>query len=234
MASALAFTTGCDKNKGGGGGDDPDIPSGNGFVINAKVEDGNDYNDEIATVKAVMYNWDTEEEYSAASCKYANGGFKLTLPETVSAKYLHVIDEDFDDFEGTISDPQAKMGFVSIEAYDDDKEYIGSFVHGDFDKSIWVQYMYFDRDVTINGYDNEFDDEYNCSFKKGWNIMYITYTDSDYGWLYSTKKPSGANPKWYFEDDYDWKASPNNKAKHTRQTSDTYISHYEIKYIRAK
>jgi len=201
MASALALITGCDKNKGGGS----DEPTGGGFVINATVVDGDDYNDEIATVKAEMEN-DEEETFYIASGKYANGGFKLTLPNNVSEKHLYAINETFDDFDGTISDPNAKIGAIWISAFDENGKLIGEFYQeydGD-DEGIEANYLYVDRKVIVKGYDDEL--EFDCSFKKGWNIVYGIETDE--GGKITTQKPSGVNLKWYYYYFKDDKSTP--------------------------
>jgi len=187
-------------------------------IINATVVNGDDYNGYIATVKAMTGYEDDDDwyEYELVSGKYANGGFKLTLPATVSDKYLWDITDafEFDDFQGTISDPKAKIVGMWTEAYDKNDEDIGEFYcEKYYDSDNWMEYVYVDRNVTIKGYDDEYGDEYDCSFTKGWNIMYIIIA-TNYEWTYTTTKPSGINYKWYFYDESDWKKSPSDKGKH--------------------
>jgi major membrane immunogen (membrane-anchored lipoprotein) len=60
--------TGCDKRNGG--------DNGGGYVINAQVEDRWGFNDRIATVQALMYRDEDDEDddkIAIASCKLENG-----------------------------------------------------------------------------------------------------------------------------------------------------------------
>jgi len=208
----------CKKDKdsknddpGGGGG------GGGALAINATVVDGNDYNGYIATVKAMME--DDYDDYAIASGKYANGGFKLNLPESVPARYLYSFDYIFEeDFEGTISDRKAKTGDVWIVAYDREDDEIGEFLWTNENEDVWAYYVYVDRNLTIKGheswyysYENEYYyTEYDCSFTKGWNILY--YVEKGYyEELFTTKKPSGTTLKWYYEDWDWWKKSPSDR-----------------------
>ena len=195
-----------------------DDPGGGGgaLQINATVVDGNEYNGKVTTVKAWMGI--DGNEYVAASGKYANGGFKLTLPETVPAKYLDDISGVFDeDFEGTISDKKAKIGgFGAIIAYDSQDRDIGDFSQEDYENDSWVGYMYVDRDVTVKGSLSYYDDyeywteRFDFSFTKGWNIFYGIEKGNEV--IISTKKPAGTNYKWYgYISDYNWKKSPNDR-----------------------
>ena len=203
-----------DDNGGGGGGGGGNNP----FVINATVVNGNDYNDYISTVKAVIYYaWGYGEDYVVASGEYKNGGFKLTLPATVPAEYLTEIGSDLPS-SITISDRKAKVmnEALSIFAYDGEGDYIGRcFLDDEDGGDNYSGYLYVDRNVTIKGryYDEDYyyeEVEYDCSLKKGWNIMYIIWSEN--GGLYTTQKPSGVNFKWYYYDGY---KSPSDK-KHKK------------------
>ena len=217
MVLIAAFAS-CKKDKDGSGN------SGGASVINATVVDGDDYNDEIATVTAWMYNYDHfNHDHFVVSGKYENGGFKLNLPKTVSETYLYSFDEiygfDDDEFEGTISDPKVKINNMWIKAYNSQEEGIGVFNWKNEDGNE-ACYVYADRNVTIKGrygwYGNDHPDEYwidefDCSFTKGWNIMYTFYTSNDYKWLCITKKPSDVNYKWYYDDYSDGQKSPTDR-----------------------
>jgi hypothetical protein len=100
-----------------------------------------------------------------------------------------------DGFKGTISDPNAKISICSIEAFDEDNSKIGELFQQDNDKNVQADYVYSDRDVTIKGVDG--DEEIDCHFKKGWNIVYTVCKDKNYPEFYTTQKPSGINLKWY-------------------------------------
>ena len=180
-----------------------------GFVIDATVVNGNNYNGIIADV--VMWNY---ADYVYASCKYANGGFKLNLPETVAAYSLRGIADVLPLYylDGTISNPEAKMTETRIRAYDKNNNYIGDLYCEDYyhDDNSCI-YVYVDRNVTIKGYSYDYPLEYNCYFTKGWNILYISYSNYS-SVLLTTQKPSGMDYKWYYSGD--WKKSPDGKEKY--------------------
>jgi hypothetical protein len=202
----MAAFVSCKKDNSGGG-------DGNSFVIEATNVIGG--NSDIDTVKAAI-----SEDYALASDKYQNNGFKLTLPATVPEKYLINITDGFDDFKGTISNPNAKTSGTVISAYNNNGKNIGVFYMRNkkidiTDKNyITANYIYTDRNVTIEGYIEYilviYDDysitvkmEYDYFLKKGWNLVYVIVDQVDekkfYG-LSTTKKPSGADLKWYFSD----------------------------------
>jgi len=185
-------------------------------VIDATVVNGNDYNSKIATVIAFVMG--EYESCEAASGQYVNGGFKLNLTKTVSDTYLNDLDDVFPllyYFEGTINDWNAKINVALIAAYDKDNRYMGPiFCEESYYSDNHTKYVYVDRDVTIKGYSYGYSDhyEYDCSFTKGWNMMYISrFASSYYDILYTTKKPSGINYQWYYYDV--WEKSPNDKDK---------------------
>ena len=214
----MAVFASCKKDRSGGG----DGNNGNASVINAAVVNGNDYNGTIFTVKMFIgYYYDA---YVVASGKYENGGFKLTLPETVPCVENitdYCFDKDiFDEVEGTISDPKANiMSDLEIFAFDSQGEKIGDFScegGGYFDSYTWIEYVYVDRNCIVKCYEyynGEYIDEkydYDCSFTKGWNIVYVSEKDSPhlYERFYTTTKPSGVNYKWYYYYSDDWKKIP--------------------------
>jgi len=181
MVLMAAFAS-CEKDKDS----KKDDPSGGGAsnVINAtNVINGNS---SIATVKA-MADYD---DYVFASGKYGNNGFKLNLPATVSDEYLYYVSGEYGGNNVTISDPEAKMTYTWIEAYDKDGEQIGEFFVVNANQD-WGLYVYVDRNVTVKGKDSF--TTYDCSFTKGWNIIYFVDNES----LTTTKQPSGTI-YWYF------------------------------------
>jgi len=204
----LALNTGCDKKSG-------DENSGE-FVINAQVEDSWGFNDHITSVKALMYREDDDDKIEIASSIFENEGFKLTLPSTSPAYRLYVINEDFDEnFKGTISNPQAMWGGIHIKAFNESEDYIGGLYLEDFEKDIYTIFIYVDGDVTIKGniHGKVYEVEYDCSLKKGWNIMYEIFKEKEL--FYITNKPSDANLKWLFYYNPDtWKTYPDNFKKH--------------------
>ena len=198
--TALALiVTACDKNNGGNGNN-----NGTAFVINAaNVENGNS---NIATVKALMYN-DIGSQVVALA-EYKNGGFVLNLPANVPDEYLEPIYYD-DELSGMISDKKAQIGNVYIYAYDINENQIGGFYYYPINYienvDCETEIMYADRYFTMNGTFTDYGDTivYNCTFKRGWNIMYCIGYDYDdyYKVLVTTQKPSGINFKWYY---YGW------------------------------
>jgi len=210
-------TIACEKDvsskKGNDSGGDGDDPGGGGggssFVIEAKGVIGDDDSD-VVSVGAIVEGHDYD--YEAGTAKYGKNGFKITLTSTVSNKYLTEVDDVID--EDVVSDKKAKISYpIWIDAYDEDDECIGEFYcYGD-EWEIW--YLYADRSFTAKG--NIYSEEYDCSFKKGWNILY--YYDNGSVEKFSTKKPSGINFKWYYVDDYSWKTPAHKKQNFKSRSS---------------
>jgi len=178
-------------------------------------------NADIATVKAVIYDEANEEGVTLASCKYENKGFKLKLPKTISNNYLRSIaDAEEDDFPEwiSVSDKNAKLGYFELCAFDKTGDEIGHFYMERETTNAYQNgqavYMYSDRNFTMKGKDETIEEdegvsitcsqEYNCSLKKGYNIIYVTY-DMKYNLpnmkvtiLCTTQKPSETNWVWGF------------------------------------
>jgi len=151
----------------------------------------------IATVKALAY----PNGEMIASTEYKNDGFKLNLPATVSDNYLHGIYwEEFNYwFTQYVTDKKAKWGTIDFVAYNNAGERMGEFyiVYRSNVSELFVKsmYVYVDRDCTAKG-EEMF--KYNCTFKKGWNILHLV-NDHEL----TTQKPSEIiNLKWNFELDY--------------------------------
>ena len=216
---ALGLTTAvfnsCDKdddNDGGtNGGNASKITATN--VINGSTK--------IKTVKALAYWESGDSDYGSdaiAQAPYQNNGFTLELPATVGAKYLETIDAD--DLEGiSVSDKNFKSCFLDdLRGYNGDDDEIGYFYleEENDDSEQYTSWIYVDRDVTIKGeskeideeYDQEYIEKYDLTLKKGWNLVYDSYTESYkngrdvYSSTMSSKKPSGVNYTWNFYDDY--------------------------------
>jgi len=199
-------------------GTDPDDPPSDGgtttfddpSVIIAK--DVINSNPDIVSVKAVMYNEETDEEKVIATGKYENNGFKITLPKTISNEYLFDADEAFGDEQGiVISDPNAKIGVAWVYAFNDKGKEIGDFYCLGITTKYYVDamYVYADRNFTIKGKieEGKYVDEYDCSFKKGWNILYAIDGNFEYFFLLSTQKPADINMEWIFEESYSWESA---------------------------
>jgi hypothetical protein len=190
---------------------EPGNNGGNGVIqnntITVAVENGASYNSKIDLVRAVIYT-DDKRESTLTSAPYANGGFTLNLPASVSAQYLDGLDEIPEGL--TVSNPGVKMNQVDLEAYKSDSIYEGDFYHriGNWEGTL----IYVDGDLSITGtytetYNEGTENEYthtekynSCSLNRGWNMMYVkeTKVNSSYEYEWTTQAPEGA--KWYFED----------------------------------
>jgi hypothetical protein len=192
---ALAFIS-CEE--GYNNGDDNGLIVGG--TITATVENGTSYNSQIDSVYAWI-EWSTGEsewkEEIIAKAPYQNGGFTITLPETVSDECLSTFGTSGAP-KITVSDATAK--FIMVEEFISIKNgnrigYIekSSISENDLysittDKLIEisangiynVMYIYVNKPVTISGsneYDEWFNSEkgtrtenYNLSLLKGWNV----------------------------------------------------------------
>ena len=163
---AGSVLTGCSK--------DDEAPGNSSITfIDAKVENGTNYNSIFDKVKAIMYYGKDENEFVVAEGKYSNGGFMIQLPATVDPEYLspivdggkigdeEIIMEDWIE----ISDKTVKGGGISLQAYNQSGDYLGDFyyLNSSWDVSsnktrtmitISVSeagFVYCDKDVKITG-----------------------------------------------------------------------------------
>ena len=176
---------GCNKN------DDNDIATSSVSVINAKLPDGDEYNDWIAAVK-LLVNY--EKKYDPVNQKYIwqgvevakgdyhNGGFSIKLPDNVDN--LKPFDYPMPP-KATMSKGDVMSAKSILVAYDKDDEQVGYFyyIHFFFCEETIVEsgLFYFDRDFTItgSGTENESPWSFNCNFKKGWNFLYSINSSSN-------------------------------------------------------
>ncbi|GHT22929.1 hypothetical protein FACS189430_05440 [Bacteroidia bacterium] len=195
-AAVFVCTPACNK-------DDDDNGGSPVSSINATVENGASYNSKVDSVKAFAYVGDTWARTEIAKGSYADGKFKIDLPETVPAAYLETFDEEGFPEGITVSNKQAKrLNISSFIAYKGGNK-VGEFDYGNADETAEVFYMFVDADVTIKGSytDDDGDTEkYDVTLKKGWNEIYVTSTKSKDGktFSFSNSKPSGL--KWIFEE----------------------------------
>jgi hypothetical protein len=225
----MAVFVSCNKDNNSSKGNDN--PSDEASIINAVVVNGSSYI-EIAAVKAYTI-FGSYPAYQAASAEYKDGGFKLNLPKTVPAEYLEEIGYYFAIPSNiAISDREAKTADLRIFAYNSIGDEIGEFVLDVYSSNEYdyAYYTYVDRDVIIKGSNGWYDDyseeyyteEYDYSFKKGWNVVYDVFQEDNNLYLYTTKKPSNLNFRWYYYDYNNWKKkSPNNKERHQNPFSKT-------------
>ena len=195
---ALGLTTvvfnSCDKDDD----NDGDTNGGNALKITATNVINGSTN--IKTVKAIIY-WESGEndydEDAIAQAPYENNGFTLELPTTLGAKYLEI---DAYDLEGiVVSDKNFKSYYLDdLRAYNEDDDEIGYFYleEENGDNFYYTSWFYSDRDVTMEGEHNG--RKYNVTLKKGWNVVYDSYTDD--GFSLTSQKPSGVNYTWNYYD----------------------------------
>jgi hypothetical protein len=192
------------KEKKGSSGDKDDGPNSN--MNPSVIEVSGMGNSNIATVK-IIASWEDDDDYgyeAIISVPYQNGGFKMTLPETIPDKYLQKWDVEKDGI--TVSDPNARVCIIEgITAYSSaEKAEIGYFypyLIGD-DMFYGTFYrIYADRDFTIKGKNSsgwgDYLEEWDCSFKKGWNMFYYYYKGGN-NEICITQKPSNIGIKWTY------------------------------------
>jgi hypothetical protein len=46
--------------------------------------------------------------------------------------------------------------------------------------------------------------DYDCNFKKGWNVLYLTEENFNDKYSVTTQKPSEVKMEWIFEKSYHW------------------------------
>lgn len=212
---ALGLTTvvfnSCDKDDD----NDGDTNGGNASKITATNVINGSTN--IKTVKALIYWESGDEDYGSdtiAQAPYLNNGFILELPTTLGAKYLETIDAY--DLDGVaVSDTNFKSCYLDdIRGYNGDDDEIGYFYLGEEydDSEHHISWMYVDRDVTIKGehkrifYYEEENENFDLTLKKGWNLVYDSFTKSYENGrdvflnTITSNKPSGVNYTWNFYD----------------------------------
>ena len=150
----------------------------------------------IVTVKAVA-DFQSFNSYGdvIATSPY-NNGFLITLPKILSDKYLHT------DESKVLSNPKAKFGSIVLLAYNDKDILIGIFMLKGENGNISIenaQHIYADRKCSLKGEIGVgfFAAKYNCSFKKGWNLLY-SIDDHSGSITFTTQKPSDINLNWEF------------------------------------
>ena len=167
----------------------------NGNISAINAENVINADNSIAIVKASIERDDYARgkiDYEAASAEYKNGGFKLNLSDTVPDKCLEKVLWHSSAIE--VSDNNAKINFLTIRAYNKERRVIGDFMlRIEGKKDIYhASYIYADRNFTVNGNDTLDNLAFDCTFEKGWNILYSTKGKV------TTQKPSKVKLNWYF------------------------------------
>jgi hypothetical protein len=206
-------------------GDDDDNGNGNGnaATITATTVTGNTA--QIATVKAEIWWWDEQNDYSLviAEAPFRNNGFALQLPETVPNNFLFLFNNEFEDSDITVNPANARgTALERLEAFNAAGNEIGWLYYADFDwysenhpnvrnSAFW---LFVDRDVTITGEEssdewegNIWIESWNLNLRRGWNIVYerLTITTAGntttYTNTFTSQRPSGVNFSWRFSAD---------------------------------
>ena len=153
---------------------------------------------DIAFAKAIGYyrigndEWHNYLEFTA---KYENGGFELKLSDVIPDKYLQVASNREDRKGITISDTRAKFMFFGVKAHNSENAFIGEL---NIRSENWgIEFIYADRKFTEKGISEYYRIELDCSYKKGWNIVYYSFDGKIK--KYTTQKPLIENFKCYFE-----------------------------------
>ena len=173
-------------------------------IITAKVEKGKDYQSEFSSVKVLLYRYSyvgihyvtTENDsYEAASSSYIDGGFSLTLPETVDYNSLMPLANLFWYGSGVSVSNSSARGFeIEIKGYDKNGVFVDNFEYKSSKGNVKGRFIYVDRDVTITNADGL--NMYNLNLKKGWNMYY--YRNYGYGYKSGiSSKTDFKEFKWY-------------------------------------
>ena len=126
--------------------------------------------------------------------------FPATIPDEYLGEYFWHNSANIIPEGVIISEPQVKVGFISVLAFNSADNSIGSFLLcnvGININNLWyVDYIYVDRDFTVTG-SSKNGLVFDCSFEKGLNIRY--YTPLSKG-KYTTQKPSDEVFEWRYEE----------------------------------
>jgi len=210
-SSSSSNSNGSDGSGSGAGGEASVIEAKN--VLNSGTD--------IANVKALIFEsipslsmdwmaWVSNlKGYEVGTSEYKNNGFKITLsssvPDTYLATYQTRLQNVWDligeesDVDVSVSEPNAKItSGVLLVAYNSAGKQIGIITQTAMaDKKTYsVSRGYADRDCIIKiKFENTV--TYDCSYKKGWNIIYNDISD---GSTISQKPSSNMNIIWTFMD----------------------------------
>jgi hypothetical protein len=133
---------------------------------------------------------------------YKNGGFEIRFPDSFPDEFLGPFYPEYtlsSDGEVILSNIGAKTGVIYLHASTDHYGVVTKNFSplGKFELvgNDWiVDYMYSDRSFTAKGISGD-GTEFDCSFNKGWNIL---YSGKYFSSKITTKKPLNENFKWYF------------------------------------
>jgi hypothetical protein len=184
-------------------------------VIRAEVDHGEVVGGIVKEVRATFYSKDRDKKDTlTVTGEYADGGFTITLPETLDVKFLDNL-KHYPRWAKVITDRKANrlVFFNRIQGYNSNGHHVGDFrlndndsvkgveceVNGGFREEgteYYVEFQYVDRDVAMLGSDDSGWCD-NLVLKKGWNKVYKEdWLPTDNG-CYTTAPPP-CNLKWRF------------------------------------
>ena len=212
LASVLCFMA-CD------GGNEPNRDEQIN-IINAVVKNGNDYNNLIDKVAATYRIYEGDYNlYTLLTVDYKNGGFEMTLPETLGSNALQSITNLWNKNEAiSVSNEATKICVLqtNFDAYKDG-ELKGSFGNvSSTSTSQFVGYAYVDRDCDVTGEATSGDLViYEMYFKKGWNLIYFNIYENEQGeeaeYLTTTKPATNFVWRFFGNDDEEEGETENKK-----------------------
>jgi len=201
LIAALGFT-GC-------GGSDK---NGGSLKIDAKVENGANYNNLVDEVRAVGYiNWSGgKEDIIIATAPYKNGGFKITLPKKIDDRLLEYYYDMFSEVPYcTVSNKDVKSTAIEeFQAFKNDS-LVGRFycVYKSPNTTVSCFYLFVDDDCKVSGSFSQTGGDgtivefiVDLNLKKGWNTTYyIVIKRVGIATIELTTKKPAFDLVWYFE-----------------------------------
>jgi len=200
-------TNGNDNGYDNGGDEPPPPPPTPPFTLVAQVENGHSLNDRVSYVVAIT---DNVSRHELARASFADGGFTLTLPTSVDTSYLISIFDRFDERFINVSDSDLKISQIIINGLSASDNRIVEFYYGGVITYNMAQlvtgetfFFYADRDATVVGTfrDGHLSHNIDVSFRKGWNRVYVTFTQTgvvSLNMAYSSEPISSDYLEWGF------------------------------------
>jgi len=127
--------------------------------------------------------------------KFNNGGFEMSFPATIPDAYLFSLSKPEDGV--SISDMQAKIRRITLVTFNSTDRAIGWCNFRNDNSDVSFEFVYADRSYTMKGINNG--NEYNCTYKKGWNIEYHAFIEKTSKNIYNTVKPNTVKFKCFVE-----------------------------------
>ena len=204
MTTSIIFG-GCKK--------DDDDGSSSIKEIKAKIENASEFSD---VVKVKIRAWDSNDnEIVLATADFKDDGFTLNLPETVNSSLLQSVGDGAPS-SLTISNKNAKIFvFESVIGYNKDDEVIAYFWHGkeEANSGSACMYFYVDSDLKITGTEKDSGTDweetmvFSLVLKKGWNVVYETWSYTEQGdkEIYKAElrtSPAIGGIKWFGEKEW--------------------------------